>query len=239
MGRLVDRLIESLPDVELRLNDPAVLIERKDSRYVVASERGSIEVDGVILAVPTFAAAELLRTIAPEAAGLLQTIEYASVASIALRYPTGSVDVPKGSGMLVPSSENKHLSACTWFSRKWPKLANATDGLIVRGFIGRAGRASVLERTDEELTEMIHEELSRAISIRSRWLSARVVRWDRSLPQYAVGHLDTVTAIEKLLANEHVALCGAGYRGSGIPDCVRQGRDAARRMLAATVGLTA
>jgi oxygen-dependent protoporphyrinogen oxidase len=214
-----------------------IRIERKGSRYEVESTRGSVEVDAVILAIPTFAAADLLTTISPEAAVQLRTIEYASVASITLHYPANAVAIPAGSGMLVPSSENKHLSACTWFSHKWPHLSGDQQNFIARGFIGRAGRSAVLERTDEELIELVHSELSEAVSINARWTAARVVRWNRSLPQYAVGHLDKVAAIEKLLANEHVALCGAGYRGSGVPDCVRQGRDAAQGILAATVGL--
>jgi oxygen-dependent protoporphyrinogen oxidase len=238
MGRLIDRLVEALHNADLRSNDPVHRIERSGTRYVVASKTGTIEVDAVILAIPTFAAAELLVFVSPEAAVQLRTIEYASVASIALKYPADAVELPAGSGMLVPSSERKHLSACTWFSRKWPHLASDQDAVVIRGFIGRAGRTAVLERTDEELIEIVHSELSEAFPINARWISARVVRWDRSLPQYAVGHLDKIAVIEDLLANERIALCGAGYRGSGIPDCVRQGRDAARGMLAATVGLT-
>jgi protoporphyrinogen/coproporphyrinogen III oxidase len=237
MERLTDRMVEALQASDLKPKDPVDRIGRKGSRYEVESTTGAVVADGVVIAIPTFAASELLTEISPEAAARLRTIEYASVASIALSYPADAVDIPAGSGMLVPSSEKKHLSACTWFSRKWPQLCANQETFIVRGFIGRAGRTAALERTDQELIELVHSELSEAVSIKARWISARVVRWDRSLPQYAVGHLDKIAAIEKLLNDERVALCGAGYRGSGIPDCVRQGRDAARGLLAATVGL--
>jgi oxygen-dependent protoporphyrinogen oxidase len=55
-----------------------------------------------------------------------------------------------------------------------------------------------------------------------------VTRWERALPQYTVGHLDRVTGAELALAQKGpVFLAGAGYRGSGIPDCIRQANEAA------------
>jgi oxygen-dependent protoporphyrinogen oxidase len=50
------------------------------------------------------------------------------------------------------------------------------------------------------------------------------------MPMYRVGHLDRVAALERELSAEEgrIALAGAFYRGSGVPDCIRQGRDAAR-----------
>ena len=51
------------------------------------------------------------------------------------------------------------------------------------------------------------------------------------MPQYAVGHLDRVAAIEgRAAALPGVALAGAAYRGVGIPDCMRSGETAADRL---------
>jgi oxygen-dependent protoporphyrinogen oxidase len=54
------------------------------------------------------------------------------------------------------------------------------------------------------------------------------------MPQYHVGHLQIVQAIEErasLLPN--FALAGNAYRGVGIPYCVRSGEQAAERVVAA------
>ncbi|HYR96341.1 MAG TPA: hypothetical protein VEM57_06355, partial [Candidatus Binatus sp.] len=62
----------------------------------------------------------------------------------------------------------------------------------------------------------------------------RVHRHRRAMPQYAVGHLDRVAAIEaRAGALPAVALAGAAYRGVGIPDCVRGGEAAADAVLSA------
>jgi oxygen-dependent protoporphyrinogen oxidase len=49
------------------------------------------------------------------------------------------------------------------------------------------------------------------------------------MPQYDVGHMDRIGAIERAAAEiPRFALAGAAYRGVGIPDCVRSGEEAAR-----------
>ncbi|MDQ3932158.1 MAG: protoporphyrinogen oxidase, partial [Actinomycetota bacterium] len=76
-----------------------------------------IEADSVVLAVPAFAAAALLRDAAPVAAGVLAKIPYASVAVVTFIYPPGT-HTPAGSGMLVPSGEGRFVKAATWVSSK-------------------------------------------------------------------------------------------------------------------------
>jgi len=52
------------------------------------------------------------------------------------------------------------------------------------------------------------------------------------MPQYAVGHLERVAAIEARAATlPGLALAGAAYRGVGVPDCVHSGEAAADRVL--------
>lgn len=63
-------------------------------------------------------------------------------------------------------------------------------------------------------------------------LAARVIRWDRGLPQYGVGHRDRVARIrEAASALPGPALCGAAYEGVGVAACVATGRAAARQLL--------
>ena len=63
-------------------------------------------------------------------------------------------------------------------------------------------------------------------------LLTRVHRWQHGMPQYTLGHLDRLAAIEARLAHHpHLALAGAAYRGVGIPDCIASGEEAALRIL--------
>jgi oxygen-dependent protoporphyrinogen oxidase len=53
------------------------------------------------------------------------------------------------------------------------------------------------------------------------------------MPQYGVGHLDRLDRIERLRQQlPGLALAGNGYRGIGLPDCVRSGQNAVKQVLA-------
>jgi oxygen-dependent protoporphyrinogen oxidase len=57
------------------------------------------------------------------------------------------------------------------------------------------------------------------------------------MAQYGVGHLERLQRIESLLQNlPSLALAGNGYRGIGVPDCIRSGNEAANSVLL-SVGL--
>ena len=54
------------------------------------------------------------------------------------------------------------------------------------------------------------------------------------MAQYNVGHLERTQRIDTLLAKfPTLSLAGNGYRGIGVPDCVRSGQQAAERALSA------
>jgi protoporphyrinogen/coproporphyrinogen III oxidase len=58
-----------------------------------------------------------------------------------------------------------------------------------------------------------------------------VRRWPHSLPQYAVGHLDRMTKLSDLAGSfPGLHLIGNAYHGVGLPDLIREAREAARRV---------
>jgi oxygen-dependent protoporphyrinogen oxidase len=60
----------------------------------------------------------------------------------------------------------------------------------------------------------------------------RVVRWPHAMPQYELGHLMLVEAIERQLAGlPGLALAGNYLRGVGVPQCVHSGEQAAEALV--------
>ncbi len=176
------------------------------------------EVDAVILAVPAAPAARLLGT-AP-------VVEYASVALAALTLPS-HVELPEISGFLVPPSEGTLVKAATFFTTKWPHLAEDQGPIVVRVSLGRAGEENRLQHDDTSLLAIAHRELSDLIGMplpepTGSW----VQRWGGGLPQYAPGHAGRVARLRAGLP-EGVALAGAAFDGVGIPVCVASGERAA------------
>lgn len=188
--------------------------------------------DRVILATPAFAAARALAEASPAAAQELDAIQYSSVVVVALAYPPGAgLGLPPGSGFVVAPEEPTLLSACSWSSRKWPHVA--PDGeLVVRCHLQVGRQTGLLDRPDTELLETVRAELRRLLDLSATPLVARVYRWPRAVPSYHVGHLDRLARVQQALS-EHpgLVLAGAGYRGVGVPDCIRQGIEAAAQAL--------
>jgi protoporphyrinogen/coproporphyrinogen III oxidase len=203
-----------------------------------ADSGGPLEMDGVVLTLPASGAAVLLAALAPEAAGLLNAIEYASVSVVTLSLPTGAIRAPlRGTGFLVPRTSTidgrpSMITGCTYLARKWPHLARPGDELI-RASVGRFGDIRHTGLGDDELTTSVLDELGVLLGLRGVPLDSLVTRWDRAFPQYDVGHLLRVSRIEQLVASlQGVGVAGAALRGVGIPACIGSGRAAAGRVMA-------
>ena len=206
-------------------------------RLVVGPTRDAevILADAVVLAVPAAPAARLLSTVARPAADVLATIEYASVGLVTFAFHTRDVsDRLHGTGFLVPPVDGRVLKAATYSSNKWGWLAEQAPELaLVRTSVGRHHEVSDLQRDDADLQGLALADLHAATGTTATPVDVAVTRWAGALPQYAVGHLDKVAAVQKATHElPGLALCGAAYDGVGVPACIGSGQTAATRVFA-------
>jgi len=233
MEALVHALAERLPDSSVVLRQRVASLTRGTHRWELQSAEGArFEADRVIVAAESHAAARLLRYVDPSLATLLGEIDYAGAATVSLGYRRADVPHPlDGFGFVVPRTEGKALLAGTFSSVKYP--GRAPDGhVLLRCFLGGALDAGVLAEDDAELVGRARAELRAALGVTGEPTLTRVARWPASMPQYRVGHLTRVEAIERrvrMLGGLHLA--GGAYRGVGIADCVRSGEAAAEAAL--------
>jgi oxygen-dependent protoporphyrinogen oxidase len=234
-AELIDALVAALERVELRTSTGASQVKRlDDGRFAVKTSAGDrIDADALILATPAYASAELVRPMDPALANMLNRIPYVSTATITLGYRTTDFNQQSaGRGFVIPRVENRELTAVTWATNKFAGRA-PNNIALVRGFVGRAGREAVVDLPDDELLTLVRRELRDILGITAEPVVARIYRWRRALPQYNLGHLDLLKQIDdRLTALPGIALCGAAYRGVGIPDCIQSGQSAADRTLA-------
>jgi len=98
----------------------------------------------------------------------------------------------------------------------------------MRAFMGGAVRPELLEHSDEKLLELAFAEVKALFGIRTTPSYQRLVRWNRAMPQYEVGHVQRVASIrEQLSKYPGLALAGNAYDGVGIPQCIRGAKQAA------------
>ena len=240
LGDLVDTLVERLRQggTHLMAGVSVSALRVRSSRpgrwtYDLLLEGGSaVSADAVVLATPAFVTAELVRPLSPSAAGLLESIPYASTVTISLIYEADQVGSSVcGFGFVVPRKEASDLLAVTYTSLKWPHRAPPHQ-TVIRCYLGGIGREAVLSLSDEELVQRARNELRRITGLAAEPAYAEVNRWDRAMPQYTLGHLDRLETLQRSLDNYRgLSLAGAAYRGIGIPDCIRDGSEAATSVL--------
>jgi protoporphyrinogen/coproporphyrinogen III oxidase len=238
MQQLVDALIAQLDPKSVNTAATVSALERRGEQWIVRTAGEAQAFDAVIMALPAWAAGELLREIDRELGEELGAIPYSSSITVNLVYDEEQLGaLPEGFGFLVPASEGRALLACTFAHRKF--LGRTPPGkAVLRAFLGGARNEALLDAPDAALIETVRRELSetlgaKIVSAEVDPEHAQVSRWRRAMAQYAVGHKERVERIRaRAAALPGLRLAGNAYDGIGIPDCIRLGRQAARELAA-------
>lgn len=234
LGQLPEALEKALTGCTIHKNAKVELIERSDLGYRLVLGSGRImQSDTVILAIPAYQAAALLRPLLPRAADALEAIPYVSTATVSFAYRKAYIERPlPGFGFVAPRTEKRKISACTISSVKFDDRA-PDDSILLRCFVGGPGHEDMVNLSDEDIIRFAREELDALLGIRAEPVLARVYRWIKANPQYDLGHLERVEQIFTLIESDlpGIHLTGSPYRGVGVPDCVRQGSETARKVI--------
>lgn len=221
--RLVDAAeaeLRSMANVSIE-TECAPTLRPNGSRWTV----GSHDVDRVIIATPSSAAASLVQSFAPDLSRRLETLDYSSVAVVVLVLAAGTLDIdPAISGVLVPRACGLHVTAVSFASHKWPDLAD--DGRqILRISVGRRDDLRWRDLSDDELIDVICSDASEVLGQpvpSGKWA---IARWPQSLPQYDVGHADWLRGVDDACQDfPGLTLVGAWRDGLGLPAVVASGQ---------------
>jgi oxygen-dependent protoporphyrinogen oxidase len=238
LHRLIDRLATALERTDVRYRADVQRVSATDGSgrpptYHVELTTGErIDADAVVLATPADVTSRLIQSISPAAAEPLSRIASLPALVVAVAFAREHIAHPlNGTGFLVSSDESRSLIASTWVTRKWPHASDPTKPLF-RCYLGGPTMDQLMVREDDELSALAVSEIAPILGLSGKPIISRVYRWLHGIPHYAVGHLDRVRqAKEALQAWPGLVLAGASYHGIGIPDCVRQGEEAARVVL--------
>jgi oxygen-dependent protoporphyrinogen oxidase len=190
---------------------------------VQSDGRDGWDAEVVVLTCPAYQQALQL---ADEDAGLAQVIHgtpYNRVAVVALGYR--AADVPgqlDGFGYLSPQRERRDVLGVQYCSSIFPE--RAPPGLVLlRAMCGGWNRPEMLDWDDERLLSAIRAELRQAMRIEAAPVFHHIIRWQRAIPQYQLGHLERVAWIENRLSRHAgLFLGGNAYRGVALNDCIEQ-----------------
>jgi oxygen-dependent protoporphyrinogen oxidase len=232
MQQLTDRLAVLLEGWRVHLETPVLSIERGPTGWSIRSRSGEQEYDSVIFAIPAWACAPLLTPVDATLGAELGKIPYTSSITVNLIYDQTSLGrLPEGFGFLVPAAEQRNLLALTFAHRKF--LGRTAGGkAVLRAFLGGAGKDALLDEPDAAIEAMVRSDLRDILHVNHEPELVQIRRWPRAMAQYAVGHKDRQRKIQERLATlPGLHLVGNAYDGIGISDCIRLGRQAAKRVL--------
>jgi protoporphyrinogen/coproporphyrinogen III oxidase len=234
LGELVRALVKQIERVDLMTGRRVVsLLPIKGSGYDIKLDNGKeLSTRAIVLTTPAFVTAGLVERMDSELYGQLAGIRYVSTATVSMAFKREGFPHPlDGFGFVVGENKSRGVMACTWTSTKFPHRAPG-DHVLLRCFLGGEGREEVVGLSDEALIRLVRQNLQSDLGVIQEPVLVKVYRWIRANPQYDVGHLERVAAIEKHVSKyPGLFLSGAAYHGVGIPDCIRSGTQAAQKAL--------
>lgn len=233
MIQLIETLRDALPQESIRLERPVKSLIKSGDQWTVTSGKESLGFDHVVVAVPPNVAAELLRPLIPIAAAELAGIESASVAIVLLGVHRSQIQNEIDTfGFVVPLNEKRRILAGSFASNKFVGRAPEGD-VLIRVFVGGAMQPELLDLADDQIVQIVREELDDLIGLHGDPVLTRVVRWDRAMPQYHVGHLDRVNRIEEAIEQvPGISLVSNALHGVGIAPVIGQADRVAKKIAA-------
>ena len=234
LGTLTEAIAAKLGD-RLQLGTRIESLTPEAGGWTVAWEgtaAGAAAFDAVVLALPAFAAAELCVEFSPSLAVALEAFPYAPVAVVHLGLRNSALRQPADGFGLIDAEGTLTLLGCLFPASLFPGRAPAGHALLT-SILGGVRQPELLDRTDGELVGLVRQDLGRALGLSAAPVYTRVVRHTRAIPQVEIGHSARVREAEgAAAAHPRLALCGAAYHGVSVDAALRDGVEAARRLLA-------
>ncbi|MBF0417235.1 MAG: protoporphyrinogen oxidase [Magnetococcales bacterium] len=227
---------DRLPPGTVRCDTEVITVRPEASGWQVEwrnghGERGLERAERVVLAMPAHAAAKVLFTTLPAASQLLAGIAYAPIASTALGYARDQVrHALDGFGFLLPRRERVRLLGALFSSSLFPGRAPAGKVLLT-SFIGGAMDHQALTMPDPALEAWVRKDVADTLGIRGEPELLRLTRYQQAIPQYNVGHLKRIKALDAVLKVHPGIFTRANWRdGISVSDCVLNAEKLARRL---------
>lgn len=236
MRELVDALVERIPQEGRHMGWRAVGIAQAapggdgGASYEVRARNGRdreriFGADAVIVATEASHGASIVRALDHALAEPLAGIPYASAALVGLGFLRSELPrVFRGFGFLIPSEERRRILGCLWTSSVFPGRRSPEDRFLFRTICGGAHRPELVERSPGDLVTLVREELREMAGIEAEPCFAHVKRWPNAIPQYTVGHVDRVAALDHARARwPGLFFTGNSLRGIALPECAASG----------------
>eukprot|EP00192_Tetraselmis_astigmatica_P003616 CAMPEP_0117682508 /NCGR_PEP_ID=MMETSP0804-20121206/19706_1 /TAXON_ID=1074897 /ORGANISM="Tetraselmis astigmatica, Strain CCMP880" /LENGTH=573 /DNA_ID=CAMNT_0005492643 /DNA_START=52 /DNA_END=1773 /DNA_ORIENTATION=+ len=219
--QMLPQAAEAALSDKIRLNWRLTAISKEGELFVLTYDTPdggvSIRARSVAITAPSYVVADLLKEQCAEAAKELSSFDYPPVAAVTLSYPLSAFKEERfdengnmpGFGQLHPRSQGVVTLGTLYSGTLFPDRCPEGRQMLLN-FFGGATNRKVLEQSEEEIIKQIDLDLRREGMILKEDAPAPEKvgfrLWPRAIPQFNIGHLDTV-------ARAKAALADAGWEG--------------------------
>jgi oxygen-dependent protoporphyrinogen oxidase len=234
LGSIIDTYEEKLDGVELLKNTKVTKIEKNSERYqVFLHNQDMIEADYVVMSIPNTAAEHLIDD--AELQTIFSGLKNSSLISVYIGFDVPDSILPAdGTGFITANTNELSCNACTWTSRKWEHTSKFGN-LLVRLFYksSHPSFVSLSGMDEEELLKVALGDIHKSLGISAEPAGFEVTKWTEQMPNYLITHPKSVAALENKMAADYpgILLAGCSYYGVGIPDCIQNGVDTAKKII--------
>ncbi|RZC88160.1 hypothetical protein C5167_015962 [Papaver somniferum] len=191
----------------------------------------SVQAKSVVMTVPSHVASGLLHPLSSAVADSLSKFYYPPVAAVSISYPFEAIKRErlidgelKGFGQLHPRTQGVETLGTIYSSSLFPNRAPPGRVLLLN-FIGGATNTGIVNKTEGEIVEAVDRDLRKMLITSNSKdplvLGVRV--WPQAIPQFLVGHLDTLADAKRGLQDGglHGLFLGGNYvSGVALGRCV-------------------
>jgi oxygen-dependent protoporphyrinogen oxidase len=238
LQELIDALARTLgPALKTRSRVTALASLPEGGYHLTLAHGETIDASAVILACPSWRAAEATSALDSELSATLAEIPSAPLVVLHLGFGVEDLPTPAaGFGFLVPRGEGPRILGTIWASSIFPGRAPPGKVLLTT-MVGGAHDPDATDLPDDRLIEIVRQDLRTAMGIEKPPCFVRVFRHPRGIPQYTLGHADRLErAARRLEAHPGISLAGNSYRGISVNNCADEAPRIAERTMAFLAG---
>lgn len=222
-----------IPACAIRLNTAVRSLQRSESGWTLTLANGRTETaDHVVLCTGAQTSARLLELQDRDLSSTLAQTPYTTSITVNMAFNANQIRHPlDGVGFVTPHLEADPAIACTFVHRKFAGRVPEGTALL-RAFLGGGHQADLLNQDDAGLTAVVLKQVGTLLGISGQPLFTSVARWSNAMPQYTVGHVKRLAAIEDRSAGlPGLYLAGNWQAGVGVPDCIDSAERAVGRLV--------
>jgi oxygen-dependent protoporphyrinogen oxidase len=232
MGVIINALKCYLGE-RLKTNSRVASVDKKGDKYIIyLSDSSNLEAEAVVIAVPAYAASEIVKGVDKNLSLTLAEIFYPSISVVCFGYKQDKIKQPlDGFGFLIPSIEGRKILGTLWDSSIFPN--RAPEGyVLLRSILGGVRKSELALQDEDKLINIVIDELQDIMDIRVQPDFVKVYKHEKGIPQYSLGHGKRLEAISEIISRfKGLYLTGNAYRGIGVNDCIDNSYKLAERIV--------